>query len=418
MAVRSTNRLLGMMILLLCLTGPARAEHVTIVATVNDDVITSTDVNDRRALLMSGANIPDTEENRQRITPRVVQSLIDESLQLQEAKKQSITITDADVDKAMDTIATSKNQPAGSIKKSLEAKRLSVRSLQNQVRAQLAWNKVVQRKLRRNVTISKDELIRAQQAQAADPGTNEEQLMALVLPITGPDKVAHVQSVANDVGAALKAGQAMSTLTIKYAKENIQLSAPTWVNEENLPTEVIQAVHPLKTGETSGAVHVGNTVQFIKLMAKRTTKKPAASTQVMIKQISFDLPVKPSKELLAQVAASEQALRQNPGSCEDMTLPKIPLAPDVKFARLTMGDLSADQRSIIARLGVGELSEPLVAPRKVRLVMLCERMEGIGNTVDTETTRQQLFTEKLELEAQKHLRNLRRDASIDIRTDK
>ena len=66
------------------------------------DVITSTDLNERLALVMSNSEIPNTPENQQHITPRIVQSLIDEALELQEAKHQSITIPDADIDKMLD----------------------------------------------------------------------------------------------------------------------------------------------------------------------------------------------------------------------------------------------------------------------------------------------------------------------------
>ena len=62
------------------------------------------------------------------------------------------------------------------------------------------------------------------------------------------------------------------------------------------------------------------------------------------------------------------------------------------------------------------MSAPVISAGKVRMVLLCERSEKTGASgVDLDKVRQQLYSEKIELEAQKLLRNLRRDATIDIR---
>ena len=406
----------GLFACVLC--GPAIAERITIVATVNDDIITSTDLSERRSLVMNASDIPNTPENVQRVTPRVLQSLIDESLQMQEAKRSAITISDAELDKTLDNMGETKTGAPGSLRKAIVAKGLSLRSLQNQIRATLAWNKVVQRKLRRNVTISRDELLRAQQAQASDPGVEESRVTALILPITAADKVEKMQKMAGDISASLKSGQDLAVVGSRYvASGDAQVTPPVWVNEENLPPELAKTLQTLKAGETSNPIRIGNSVQFVKLLEKRVTKKPSISTEVLIKQISVDVPAKPTKDILVKLNDTEQLIRNNPGSCEDTTMVPTKMPLDVKFARLKMGDLPGEQRSTIARLGVGDLSEPLVAPGKMRLVLLCERVDMSGSTADMEGLRQQLFGEKIELEAQKHLRNLRRDATIDIRSD-
>ena len=49
--------------------------------------------------------------------------------------------------------------------------------------------------------------------------------------------------------------------------------------------------------------------------------------------------------------------------------------------------------------------------------MLCERTEPASKLPNADVVRQRLFGEKMELEAQKLLRNLRRDAFIDIKSD-
>jgi peptidyl-prolyl cis-trans isomerase SurA len=94
----------------------------------------------------------------------------------------------------------------------------------------------------------------------------------------------------------------------------------------------------------------------------------------------------------------------------------VDLPAKVQLVRTHVGDLSPQQRSIVSHLEVGDVSEPLFGPDAVRLVVLCEKVEPSEGTLpNAEAIRQQLFAEKLELEAQKHLRNLRREAFIDIK---
>jgi peptidyl-prolyl cis-trans isomerase SurA len=120
----------------------AQAAQVNIAAVVNDSIITTADVEQRRDIIMATAGIPMTVENQQKITPRVVQSLIDEALELQDAKSQSIIITDEEVSKAVDGMG-SKGENNESLRNFIKRNNLSLASVEAQVRAQLAWNKVV-----------------------------------------------------------------------------------------------------------------------------------------------------------------------------------------------------------------------------------------------------------------------------------
>ena len=72
-----------------------------IAAVVNDEVVSVFDVASRMQMVMLSSNIPDTPELRERIGRQVLRSLIDERLQMQEAKRQNITVTDSDVEKAL-----------------------------------------------------------------------------------------------------------------------------------------------------------------------------------------------------------------------------------------------------------------------------------------------------------------------------
>ena len=83
----------------------AQSATQRIAAVVNDDVITSQDLNDRLTWRWPRAVCPTTQRPAQRLAPQVLRGFIDEKLQLQEAKRLGLAVTEAEVDQAMDTIA-------------------------------------------------------------------------------------------------------------------------------------------------------------------------------------------------------------------------------------------------------------------------------------------------------------------------
>ena len=396
----------------------AHAQSLGIAAVVNEEVITTHDVEDRRDLIMVTSGIPITPENQQRVTPRILQTLIDETLQMQEAKRQSIVVTDEDVAKALDEVTLGNKQlEPGGIKKYIAEKGLSQRTLENQVRAQLSWQKVVQRKLRRNVNVSQDEVTRAQQSQAAAPGTTELRIVALSVPVADAAGEAAAAKTVDDIALRLKTSPDIAAVAANYiSRTDIKFSAPVWLSEESMQPALQQALRDMKPGDITPPLRAAGAIQFIQLLDRQVNKPQADNTEIAIKQISIPVPASRDAKSIAKLKAVAETIRANPGDCGSEKLPPTDLPVTASFARTKMGSLTPQQRSVINRLEVGGISAPLPTPEFVRLVMLCEKIEpAAGNLPDADIIRQRLFAEKIELEAQKHLRNLKRDAFIDIK---
>lgn len=403
------------LLLLVGVASPVYAAGVSIAAVVNDAVISSADVDERRALIMATAGIPDTAENQQKLTPRVVQSLVDEALQLQEAKNQSLSVTDEELKKAVDGMAA-RGDTGETIRDFIRKRGLSMRSFEGQMRAQLAWGKVVGRKLRRNVTIAQDEVLRAQKAAATTGGEVELRMQALDISLAG-DAEKGVK-LAEEIALELKSGAEMASIAAHHLKQqSVRFNPPLWVSEKTLPPMLQQALRSLKNEEVTPPLRSPNSIQIIQLMDRKTTPKQDDATEYLIKQMAIAVPKKRDKSSLAALSAAAASLQANAGGCDEGSgLPKLNLPAEASFARVRLGAMSPAQRSVVSHLEVGEVSEPLMGAEALRLIMLCEKTEpSAGNLPDAETIRQQLFADKIELEAQKHLRNLRRDAFIDIK---
>ncbi len=91
-------------------------------ATVNGALITRTDVDQRVALILAENNAKDVPEDElKRLRLQVLRNLIDETLQIQEAKAQEMAVTQDEVDEAYARVAAEQLQPRHSGNGSLPA---------------------------------------------------------------------------------------------------------------------------------------------------------------------------------------------------------------------------------------------------------------------------------------------------------
>ncbi len=394
----------------------SHAESIAIAAIVNDSIITTTDFNERRDLVMSMNNMPLTAENQQKITPRIMQALLDETLQMEEAKRYSITITEEEIAKAIATAEETSGQPPGSLLSMIEVRGLAKRSLEAQLRAQLSWSKVVQRKLRRNINVSADETARAQATQAADPGVNEVRIAAMTLPIRKEQDVEKVAALAQKLADEMGGGTAMAAVAVLHAKDDIEAVPPRWVAEGSLPPALQQALRDMKPGEATRPLRTPQSYQLLQLIDRRTSKSLPDTTEVVLKEIRLPMPTTPAKAAIEALHKHTMEARTNPGSCTVDAIGGETTNAEVRFVRTQVSALSPELRAIVSRLGVSEISEPIMTPKAVELIMLCEKIEPASPMLaDADKVRQKLFAEKLELEAEKRLRDLKRDAFIEIK---
>lgn len=142
----------------LALTVAAEAQETRIVAVVNSDIVTAEDLNARMMLFMRSSSIPDTPQNWQQLMARVLSSLIDEKLELQEAAKYKVTVSNEEVDKALQNIEARNNMPKGGLDEYLKSAGIPRSTLVNQIKTSLIWNKVVENHYGTDVSVSDAEV--------------------------------------------------------------------------------------------------------------------------------------------------------------------------------------------------------------------------------------------------------------------
>lgn len=117
-----------------------------IYALVNGEVITSSEMQSRINAFILTTGIPYNSQTKNMIQTKVLQSVIDEKLKIQAAKKNNIRVSATEINRSIREFEKENNMPAGQLKKILSQAKVSMNTWNKQVEADLAWQKYVSQK--------------------------------------------------------------------------------------------------------------------------------------------------------------------------------------------------------------------------------------------------------------------------------
>jgi peptidyl-prolyl cis-trans isomerase SurA len=355
-----------------------------------------------------------------RIRPQVVRSLIDEKLQMQEAAKEKIVIPDKDVTDATAAIEVQRGLAPGTIAQVIASSHVPKETFQNQLRAQLIWTKLLAKKIRPHVHVSDEEVQIAQDKLSIPVDKSELKIAVVTLQVDKPDHENEVRRVSEKLVAEVRGGANFEEVSRQFAGGASGKLETFWVLPDQLDPAIAHALLGAKAGTITDPVRSNIGYTIVKVYDTRPLAGEEHDFDVILKEILLKLKPgsdKKDADVLLQIA---EEVAKHPGTCQDKTVADIKDldAADitVDFRHTLLSELPQGLRAIAENLGkVGDISTPFASNDGIRLYMLCAKKPSSGKPVDRERVYTLLMQQKLELEAQKYMRNLRRDAFVEIR---
>jgi len=401
------TRIAGIFLLILASTATVAAQETRIAAVVNDDMISLGDLEARIRLVLLSSQLPDNAQVRQRVTSQVLRTLIDEKLEVQEAKRYNVTVSDDDVSKAFDRLEQQNNMPKGGLEQLLSSHGISRSTLTDQIRSALIWNKLVDGKLTQSVSISdeevKDTLARIKQ----EIGKSQYRVAEIFLAVDNPSQEA-------DVKALSAVAQQFSQSPTAAVGGDLG-----WLTAAELPHDIGDVVQGMQVGQLSAAIRGSGGFYIVGLLERRTfgTPSPADAT-VTFTRVSFQFPTETATDADRQKAlAAAQQVSETAKSCEDMIRIGKERAPqtsgEVRDAKI--GSLPQEFQTLLASLQPGQASKPLAFRDGAGVIMPCERKEAASPIPTRDQLVDNLTRQRLETLARRYLRDLRRTAYVDLR---
>jgi peptidyl-prolyl cis-trans isomerase SurA len=389
-----------------------------IAAVVNDDIVSMSDLQTRIQLALVSSGLPDTPEARQRLAPQVLRQLVDERLQLQEAKRLNIRVTDREIEEAHGRLAAQNRMSVDQLMGLLRSRSVPASALKEQTRAGIAWAKLVQRRLRPSVEIGDEEVDAVLQRIQANAGRPEYLVAEIFLAVDSPEQDEEVRRLAERLGEQVAQGASFPAVARQFSQSAgaSQGGDLGWVQQGQLPEELDQALQQLRPGQVSRPIRGFTGYHLLLLREQRAVAAGGrpAETKVALKQII--VPRAPNQSAAALREAAERA-RADLSGCEamDARIKAVggPESGDVGTVR--MADMPREVAEVVSRLAVGEASAPLVNERGAVVLMVCSREGGGGSLPSREEIANALANERLDMLQRRWLRDLRRGAFVDVR---
>lgn len=257
----------------LLVAADARAQTVNrIVAVVNNEVITESDVNVHvHAMLESQGSDHAGSPDPGQMSGMVLQRLIDQRLLLQEAKKENLTIERAQVMERLEE-ARSRAGSDEEFRRSLEEAHLTEEQLKEQIQDQLLIAKLIDEQVRSTITISPQE-VAGELASHPELVKSGDRVRALHLLLRVGDQRTEEEANAliEDIVRRLDAGADFAALSKRYSEdpERSEGGDMGWVAQGELLPELDQALFGLKAGERSAPIRTKLGFHLVKVLERK-----------------------------------------------------------------------------------------------------------------------------------------------------
>lgn len=394
-----------------------------IVSVVNGEVITGYDLAARLEFVLATTKISSAPESIARLKPQILRALIDERLQLQEARNNDIELADKEVEQAVAAIENQRGMRPGAIAQMLALHHIPEETFISQVRSQIVWGKLLQRKVRSQIKITDDEVAQMVRKLSAPVVKQELKIALLQLPVDKPARDQEVRQAAEKMVLEVRGGADFEELARQFAggsaREGGKLPS-FWVRPDDLDPFIAKALTGARAGYVSDPLR--NAIGYTLIKVYETRDLPGAQptgTEISMKEITLTLRSSADSKQMESLKAIAEEVAKHPGSCEEQSVGEIAdsAVASIQVEKTTqmLAALPAALRVIADGMKVGEVSSPLASDEGVKLYMLCGKREGVAETVDAERAKAVVYQQRMELEAQKYMRNLRRDAFIEVR---
>lgn len=389
---------------------PAYAQLAEAVAViVNDDVISTYDVRQRANLLLVSSGVSTNAELQQRASQQALRDLVDERLQLQEARTFEIQIAPAEIDRRLADIARANQVTTEQLAQNLAESGVGISTLRAQIEADVAWNRLMRGLYGSRVRVSNNEVRETQERIAANATRPQYLISEIFLPAESEQEFTDAQAGAMRLLEEMQRGAPFPLVARQFSGAPSAAAGGDigWIASSELGVELQPAAERLQPGQVSLPVRTPTGVYILAMRDRREGAAQGSSTQISLRQISAPV---------AQAEQLRRASREIQGcSTVDQRISNIPEAQALDLGSTTESDLSPEVRARVSNVAVGAASAVEESGGLANALVVCSREAGGGGVPTREEIESRLYDQEMAMLSERYLRNLRREATIITR---
>lgn len=389
-------------------------------AIVNDAVITGTDVDQRMNMITGLRGLQIRDEERDQLRLQVLRQIIDETLQIQEAKNNEITVTPQEIDQSFARVSRNFERTPDQMRAYLTQIGSSERSLKRQIEGELAWQRLLRRRVEPFISVGEEEvkaiIDRLEQAK----GTEEYNLREIYLSAP-PERQAEVTQAMRTMVEKMRGGAPFEYFASNVSEASTRAVGGDlgWVRPAMLPEPLARAAAEMQVGQIAGPVEVPGGYSLLYLVDKRTVLgSDPRDAKLSLRQLALKFPAGLAQPQVQARAAEFAKATQAIQGCGNVSKVAQSIGAEVvDNDSIRVRDLPPQLQDIMLKLQIGQATPPFGSPEDgVRVLVLCGRDDPAAAAQPSAAQIQQgLEQERVNLRAQRMLRDLRRDAIVEYR---
>ena len=382
-----------------------------IVAVVNSEPVTNHEVRSsvlraEQQLTQSGGVMP----SRAELTPLVLERLISDKAQLQEARQSGLRIDEASIEGAVQGVAQQNQISVDDLKKRLVIDGLTYSKFRDNLRDEILISRFKQREVEARVKVSEsdiDQFLREQEGNndAAAMEVNLAQILVAVPENATPEQIAALQAKAQRAAEQARSGTDFTQLVTEFSEAGARVGGGQMGlrNAERYPPLFIDAIRSMRVGSIAGPIRSGAGFHVLKVVELRQAGMPGVNvTQTRARHILL----RASPQMNEATATKKLAdLRKLVADGQDFAALARANSDDGSAANggdlgwVNPGVFVPEFEQVMNTLAPGQMSQPLVSRFGVHLIQVMERREAQLTTREVRELARSALREKKQEEA-------------------
>ena len=368
----------------------------SIAAVVNGAAISNYDVDSRLDFIIKTSQLPHSA--RAKLRPQILQNLINEEIQKQEAERLNIELLEEEFQFGLDAVAKNNGIKRTELKTFFKNQGISGEEFLKKIRAEILWGKIVERRIRPKVYVSNQEV---EDEIVSVTGKPQFLVSKIIIPIEEgrEEYVAELaEKLSSDINKyKVNFDETAKSFSVKPAKNE-------WVSNKKLGK--------VKIGKVSKPIKSENAYVIYKVLDKRALiSGNGRKATVKVKHLSTAL----KNESKSEIAKGKKKLQK---SSRRRNICKNDVFKNDVF-EFTMREkvtrLSKRVQNIVIPMNVGDAGKTFVESGNIYMVMLCGRKMPPPIIIDRRQIKARLQGNKLQNEVILYMRKLTKEAYIEIR---
>lgn len=388
-----------------------------VLATVNDELITSYDLRQRMLLIIATSQLEPTEENLPAIQQQAMRMLIDQRLQNQEMARYELEIPDEDVESEIAVNAQQMGMTAEQYYEALERAGVRRETLREQLRTDIGWGALVSGRYRDRARVGDDQVdatLARITAAAAGPRWLVGEIYIDAAQVGGMDVA--MQGANQLVDQILNNNAPFQAVARQFSQAPSAASGGDggWIAQGEAPAAVERVLQQMNPGQLSRPIAVDGGVYIILL---RDESVGGVSTLVNLRQAAVRLDANAPAAEVAAATERLQALREGL-TCDNIVERGNAAGGGMigsDMGEANVADLTPQLQALGQSAAIGSISQPIRTELGLHLFAVCGRRQAGADIPSRDEIRQQMMQQQLTMLARRYIRDLRNAAAIETR---